>query len=425
MNNNLSPYDYGMILTFLVGYLFIAIDYILKINKATVALLMAVITWSIAFLSEGVASPEMHEFLFHHIGITSQVIFFLLAALTIVEIINSHEGFKVVTQKIKTQNPKTLLWVISFIAFFLSAIIDNLTTTIVMVTILQKIIPARNQRLLFGGAVVIAANAGGAWTPIGDVTTTMLWIGEQLTTLNIVKSLFFPSLLCMLASTFVISRQPIEVKVQPAEKEAIPPFSKKVFYLGLSLLLFVPIFKTLTGLPPFMGMFLGLSILWFVTDLMLKDKEHDDPQRVTGVLTRIDHASTLFFLGILLTVDALDAVGLLKKFALFLDHTIPSPEWIAITLGFASAIVDNVPLVAASMGMYPLSVYPTDAPFWQLLAYCAGTGGSMLIIGSAAGVAYMGMENVTFTWYLKKISLAALIGYIIGLIVFVGQKLYI
>lgn len=422
MTYTLSFYDYGMILTFAIGYLAIAIDYILKINKATVALLMAVICWSLAFLSQDVASSEMHGFLFHHIGNTSQVIFFLMAALTIVEIISSHDGFKVVTNRIETTDTKKLLWIIAFISFFLSGIIDNLTTTIVMVTILQKIIPNRDSRLLFGGAVVIAANAGGAWTPIGDVTTTMLWIGQQLTSLNILKTLFLPSLFCMLAANWVIGRNLKGSQISPIEKESISASSKGVFALGLGLLMFVPVFKMLTGLPPFMGMFLGLSILWFVTDLMLKDKDHEDPMRVTGVLSRIDHSSTLFFLGILLTVDALDASGLLRKFAVSLDQIIPSPEWVAVILGFASAVVDNVPLVAAAMGMYPLEVFPTDSTFWELLAFCAGTGGSMLIIGSAAGVAFMGIERANFTWYFKNIGLAALIGYVLGLLIFVVQK---
>lgn len=406
-----------MILVFVTGYLMITLEHIIHINKATTALIMAVLAWVLQFGSHAYSKQENTHFLSEHLGNVSQVIFFLIGALAIVELIDVNGGFKVISDRIHIESKKKMFWVTGFITFFLSSILDNLTTTIVMVSFLQKIIEEREDRWIFGGGVVIAANAGGAWTPIGDVTTTMLWIGNQITSLSIMKELFIPSMICFLVSYFILSFALKEEKiVEPklVENEKEQPFGTLIFILGIAGLIFVPIFKTVTGLPPFMGILFSLGVLWLITDILHRKYPERMHLRVPHVLTQIDLSSVLFFLGILLCINALESAGLLRGLANFLDRTIANSSLIAILIGLASAIVDNVPLVAATMGMYSLEQYPTDSFFWSLIAYCAGTGGSILIFGSAAGVVYMSLEKVDFMWYLKRISLAALVGYFAG-----------
>lgn len=407
----------SLILVFLAGYIFITLEHFTKINKSTVALIMAAVLWLILY--EGGGSPlDITHALKDHAGEISQIVFFLLGALAIVETINVHQGFNIISNAIEVTSKRKLLWVSGFIAFFLSAVLDNLTTTIVMVSLLAKLIEKGEDRLIIGGGIVIAANAGGAWTPIGDVTTTMLWIGGQISTLTIMRDLFLPSIGCMLVSLyalqFSLNKMPLKPK-HAFHKNAIEPDGTLVFYLGVGTLISVPLLKILTGLPPFMGMLFGLGIMWLITDLLHAQKEERGHLRVPSVLTKIDFAGVLFFLGILLAVEALDTAGLLKQLAVFLDQMIGQPDMIAVFIGIASAVVDNVPLVAATMSMYNLSQFPVDHSFWQLVAFCAGTGGSILIIGSAAGVVFMGLEKVDFLWYVRRISLAALLGYFAGI----------
>ena len=408
-----------IIIAFILGYAFIVIENKIKINKAATALFTGVLCWTIYILFSNSSEPIVDQ-LVEHIGSISQIIFFLIGAMTLVELIDSHDGFEVITNKITTKNKRKLLWIISFITFFLSAVLDNLTTAIVMVTLIRKLLHDKNDRMLFVGMIVIAANSGGAWSPIGDVTTTMLWIGGQISTLNIIIKLFLPSLVSMIVPLILISlmiKGQFEGKKNADYKKVsiIPKFEKNiVFFLGISALIFVPVFKTITNLPPFMGILIGLSILWIVTELLHKKKEYENKITVSKALRRIDIPSILFFLGILVAVAALDSTGLLKSLATTMSASIGDLKVISISLGVLSAIIDNVPLVAATMGMYNLQTFPTDHYFWEFIAYCAGTGGSLLIIGSAAGVAAMGIEKIDFFWYFKKISLFALIGYLAG-----------
>lgn len=417
----LDLYSYLMILAFIVGYFFITIEHYTGINKATIALLMAVVTWTIQFIDPYWTGEYNQTFLGHHLANISQVVFFLLSALTIVEIISMHKGFNVIANFIQFKSKRKLLWVVGFITFFLSAILDNLTTTIVMISLLRKLIDDVDERLFMGGAVVIAANAGGAWTPIGDVTTTMLWIGGQLSTLNVIKVLFLPSFVCLLTALAIFS---IFVKGNFKKKEVhfsqdeIEPMGRFIFYFGIACLVFVPVFKIITGLPPFMGMLFGLSAMWLVTDILHRKYDDRHHLRVPYVLGKIDLSGTLFFLGILLCIDALDTAKILEHLAVYLNDTIGNTTLIATAIGLASAVVDNVPLVAATMGMYDLAQYPMDHHLWELIAYAAGTGGSILLIGSAAGVAFMGMEKVNFIWYIKKITLPAMVSYFAGIIVY-------
>lgn len=415
--DSFNYYSIAMSIVFIIGYVFITIEHITHVNKTTVALLMAVICWIIQFSDPHWTGKENIGFLGEHLTNISQVVFFLIGALTVVEIINMHKGFNIISDCITVNSKRTLLWILGGLAFFLSAILDNLTTTIVVISLLKKLVDDRDDRLLIGGALVVAANAGGAWTPIGDVTTTMLWIGGQISTMEIMRSLIIPSILCMVAS-FCIFSYMIKGKFPPDNfhlQEHVEPLGKFIFFLGTGLLVFVPIFKMLTGLPPFMGILFALSILWLVTDIVHRKYPEREHLRVPYVLTKVDLSGTLFFLGILLCIDALDSAQILQQVAVWFDHHIAEPAWIAIIIGLASAIVDNVPLVAASMGMYSTKVFPPDSTFWKLIAYCAGTGGSILIIGSAAGVVFMGLEKVDFFWYLKKVSLAALVGYFAGI----------
>lgn len=415
-------------LIFIVGYAFIAFEHSIKINKSATALITGVLCWSVYILASTdkvFVSGELAT----HFGNLCGILFFLLGAMTIVELIDAHDGFEMLTSRIIQKDKRKLLWIIGFITFFLSAILDNLTTTIVIVSLLRKLIRNAEDRMYFTGVVIIAANAGGAWTPIGDVTTTMLWMGEQITTLNIMMKLIVPSLICLVLPLAFVSFK-ISGKVEASVTKEVrhhglsQGHKSLIFFLGIGALVFVPVFKTLTNLPPYMGMLFGLSILWIVTEL-IHGKE-DTPEKtslsVSQALRRIDTPSILFFLGILISIAALESTGILPALADWMTVTIKNLNIIAISIGLLSAIIDNVPLVAAAQGMYSLTTFPTDHFFWEFLAFAAGTGGSVLIIGSAAGVAAMGMEKINFFWYLRKISLPALIGYLGGCFAYMLQN---
>jgi Na+/H+ antiporter NhaD/arsenite permease-like protein len=343
--------------------------------------------------------------------------------MTIVEVVDAHNGFAVITQRIRTTQLSSLMWLVGFVTFFLSAVLDNLTTTIVMISLMRKLLAKHEDRLFFAGIIVIAANSGGAWSPIGDVTTTMLWIGGQITTLAIMTSVFIPAVLSMVVplavTAYLLRGKPVE-SPQLSEGDRGPQTTEfernLMFFLGIGILIAVPVFKTVTHLPPFMGILFGLGILWLVGDLVHRHKEDEEKQHLTLVhaLGRIDMASIVFFIGILLAVATLEHTHILTALAQWLEQTVGRQDVIVLIIGIASAIVDNVPLVAASMGMYSLAQYPTDSFLWEFLAYCAGTGGSILIIGSAAGVAAMGLEKIHFFWYVQRISWLALIGYFAG-----------
>lgn len=423
-----------VILIFIAGYCAIAFEHPLKINKAASAMLTGVLCWSIYALlthdNQGVA-----EHLAGYLGEVAGILFFLMGAMTIVELIDAHDGFQIIVQRIRTAEKRKLVWLISFITFFLSSVLDNLTTTIVMVSLLRRLIPEKKERWLLAGLVVIAANAGGAWSPIGDVTTTMLWIGGQITTTNIILQTFIPSMVCLLLPTFLISLQmkgkimhmnPAEKKLNMGSNGTNSRERNIVFWLGISSLLFVPVFKTVTNLPPYMGILFGLGLLWVITEMIHsgKDEAEKGLLSVNHALRKIDTPSVLFFLGILLSIAALQATGILNSLAAWLSAAVGNINLVVIFIGFLSAVVDNVPLVAAAQGMYSLDQYPVDHYFWEFLAYCAGTGGSMLIIGSAAGVAAMGLEKIEFFWYLKRISLLALLGYLAGAAVFILQHMF-
>lgn len=405
-----------ILITFFLGYLAIIFEYNIKVNKTASGLLMAVLTWSFLFLAQGEHREESH-YLGEKVNETSQIIFFLLGAMTLVELIDSHKGFKVVTDLIQTGSKKKMLWIIGLAAFFLSPILDNLTTTIVMISLLRKLVPDRKERVFLSSVVVIAANAGGAWSPIGDVTTTMLWIEGNITTLGVVRELLLPSLVSLFIALFLVGfrlRGRYPQLVERAHQEPVEPGARLVFFCGIGGLIFVPVFKTLTGLPPFMGILIALGVLWLITDILHAHEEGRRHLRVPHVLTKIDTSGVLFFLGILLCIGALEAVGMLSQLALWLDHYVGSLSVIATAIGILSAVIDNVPLVAATMGMYSVQTYPVDSFFWMMIAFCAGTGGSILIIGSAAGVALMGLEKVDFLWYLRHIAWVALFSYLGG-----------
>jgi len=407
-----------IVLVFAIGYIAIILEYYIKVNKTAVALLIAVLCWTIYLICSVAPVESDIKQLGHHVSNVSQIIFFLMGAMTLVELVDSHRGFKIVTDQIRTTSKRKMLWIISLVAFFLSAVLDNLTTTILMVSLLRKLVPHKGDRLLLSCVVVIAANAGGAWTPIGDVTTTMLWINGQLSTFSVMKALFVPSIISLLIPLVFYSWR-AKGKYPPLPKEfrevQVEPGAKAVFALGVGGLIFVPIFKALTGLPPFMGVILALAVLWLVTDLMHSKYEEREHLRVPHILTRVDTSGVLFFLGILLCVNALETAGILNAVAIWLDQTVHNLPMIATLIGLFSAVIDNVPLVAATMGMYPLEQFPTDSSFWHMIAYAAGTGGSILIIGSSSGVALMGLEKVDFVSYLRKASLPALLGYLVGM----------
>ena len=404
---------------FVLGYLAIAFEFTIKVNKTAVALAIAVLGWLIFFLGHQKGLDESLRELLKDLSDISQIIFFLLGAMTIVELIDSHKGFTTITEFIRTRSKRHLLWIVAGVAFFLSAMLDNLTTTILMISILKKLIPLRKDRFLFGCIVVVAANAGGAWTPIGDVTTTMLWINGQISTLAVIKSVFVPSLMMLLVPLLYFSTQlkgqfegaNARIKVEKPE-----PGAHLIFGCGLSCLLLVPIFHWLTNLPPFMGMLMSLALLWFVTDVLHHKHESRQHLRVQHILTKIDVSSVLFFLGILLAIDALSAAGLLTQLANWLDIHVGNQTGIVTVIGILSALIDNVPLVAATMNMYDLAQFPMDSKLWLMIAYAAGTGGSILLIGSSAGVMFMGLEKVDFFSYLKKVSLPALAGYLLGML---------
>ena len=420
----------ALVIVFVLAYAAIALEHPIKINKSASALIGAGLLWTIYALGSGDAkavSAELGESLMG----TAQIVFFLIGAMAIVEVVDAHNGFQVITSRIRTSKLSNLMWLVGFVTFFLSAILDNLTTTIVMVSLMKKLLDKRDDRLFFAGIIIIAANAGGAWTPIGDVTTTMLWIGGQITTLAIMKGVFIASMANLLVPLAVIAwvlrGKPvvpparIEGKSEHAATSALE--RNTMFFMGLGTLVAVPVFKTLTGLPPFLGILLGLGLLWLVGDLLHRKKEDEDKQHLTltRALSRIDMSSVTFFIGILLAVATLEHTHILKSIAGWLDQTVGRQDVIVILIGLVSAVVDNVPLVAASMGMYSLTQYPPDSFLWEFMAYCAGTGGSILIIGSAAGVAAMGIEKIDFLWYMKKISLYALLGYFAGAILYIVQ----
>ncbi len=417
-----------LILIFVLGYAAIAFEHPLKINKTAPALLIGAIMWAIWALVDHHHVKHISDELNVELSSIAQILFFLLGAMTIVELIDAHQGFKIITNRIKTTNARKLLWIVSIITFFLSAVLDNLTTSIVMVSLLRKLVHDKEQRLFFCGMVVIAANAGGAWSPIGDVTTTMLWIGGQISSANIIKTLFLPSLVCMIVPLVVVGFYlKGDVKrdtydYDKAEKEEKIKGSKRMLILGIGALLFVPVFKTVTHLPPYLGMLFGLSILWIVSEMIHIDKDEEEKKQYSAIhaLSRIDVSSVLFFLGILLAIASLQGTGVLGELAAWMDSTIGNKDMIAISIGLLSAVVDNVPIVAATMKMYPVADFPIDSKIWEFIAYAAGTGGSCLIIGSAAGVAVMGMEKIDFIWYLKKIAWLALIGYIAGCLVYMA-----
>ncbi len=418
-----------LICVFVIGYLLITMEHTIHINKAATALITAVICWTILVMNPAVKETTLNA-LGHHLTSIAEIVFFLLGAMTIVELIDAHDGFQNITEKIKTTNKTKLIWTIALVTFFLSAVLDNLTSTIVMISIINKLVKDKLVKWQLLGLVIIASNAGGAWSPIGDVTTTMLWIGHQVTPLNIVKETFLASLTCMVVPTLIISyriKGNIELHENISTNQnalANPNDRNVVFFIGILCLLFVPVFKTITHLPPYMGMLLSLGVMWVLTELMHSKKELDEKGTlsVNHALRKIDTPSILFFFGILMSIAALEQVGLLEQSALWLDQTFGDIKVIAVVIGLLSSILDNVPLVAALQSMYGLDVYPTDHYFWELLAYTAGTGGSVLIIGSAAGVAVMGIEKIDFFWYLKNISWIAFIGFITGAIVFILEN---
>ena len=417
-----------IILVFILGYIAIALEHSIKINKSASAIIMAVLCWTIIMVND--ANPNhIIEKLSHHLSGISEIVFFLLGAMTIVELIDAHDGFHSITEIIKTTNKTKLIWIIAFTTFFLSAVLDNLTSTIVMLSILNKLIQDKKTRWMLLGLVIISSNAGGAWSPIGDVTTTMLWIGGQISPLNIVHQTFLASLISMalpaLIMTYLIKGN---IELKPAIENNLN-FNSNTFernfilIAGLGGLLFVPIFKSITNLPPYMGMLLSLGIIWMITEILHKRKNSDEKGvlSVSHALRKIDTPSILFFFGILMSIEALETIGVLPQMAKILTTAFGDINMVAICIGLLSSVFDNVPLVAALQNMYSLEVFPKDHYFWELLCFTAGTGGSCLIIGSAAGVAVMGIEKIDFFWYLKKISWIALIGYFAGVIIFLLQ----
>jgi len=417
----------AIILTFILGYIAITLEHTIKINKAASALFTGVLCWTIYILGQPDKALVSHQ-LMEQLGEISGILFFLLGAMTIVELIDAHDGFEVITDRIKTKNTVKLLWIIAIITFFLSSLLDNLTTTIVIVSMLRKIIADREKRLMFAGITIIAANAGGAWSPLGDVTTTMLWIGGQITALNIIMQLFIPSIFCLIVPLLLVSPKMKGTfespKVVENKTSTSTIFERNfVFVLGVSILIFVPVFKTITHLPPFMAILFGLSIMWIITEMIHSGKDTEDKGMLTVVyaLRKIDTPSILFFLGILVSISALQATGQLNLLAEWLTTTIANDTIIIMAIGLLSAVLDNVPLVAAVQGMYSLEQYPPDHFFWEFIAYATGTGGSALVIGSAAGVAAMGLEKIEFFWYLKKITWLALIGYFAGAMIYILQ----
>lgn len=453
--------ELAILTVFILGYIAIAFEHNIRIDKAATALLTGVLCWAILVVGvgaipehllseyqalltmEGVSEMGLSEFfdhrLLHHLEDIAGILLFLMGAMTIVEIVDAHEGFRIITDRIQSTSKVRLLWTVSILTFFLSAALDNLTTAIVMVSLTRKLIADQKTRWFFGGLIIIAANAGGAWSPIGDVTTTMLWIGKQITSASIMKEIFLASLMNLLVPLIVLSfvlKGKVERPVSSSDDGTAVSGRERftAFALGVGGLLFVPVFKGVTHLPPFMGIMFSLGVVWFATELMHGQKSVEQKSRLSALhaLRKIDMASVLFFLGILLAVAALQEVGHLKTMAVLLRDQLGNIYAINIAIGLLSAVIDNVPLVAASMNMYDITAVATgdlwqdaflqDGSFWHFLAYCAGTGGSILIIGSAAGVAVMGLEKISFTWYLRHVSLWALLGYVAGALVFIAEK---
>ncbi len=401
---------------FILGYIFITLEHVIKIDKASTALVTGVICWAI--IAMGMNMPDMKKVLLEHVGHISEILFFLLGAMTIVELVDVHQGFKIITDRINTTNRVKLLWILSIVAFFFSAVLDNLTAAIVMGALLSKIIKEKNDLWFFGGMIIIAANAGGAWSPIGDVTTIMLWIAGKVTALNIISSTIIPSIVCMVVPLLYVSIRLkghvllTDINVDAEENITTSKERNFVFLLGVLGLLFVPIFKIVTDLPPYMGMLFSLGVIWIVTEILHRNKNYEKRKALTviGAVKKIDILTIFFFLGILLAVHGLETIGTLSNVAVYLQETFNGDIFIInIIIGIFSAIVDNVPLVAGAIKMYPNEL--VDSSFWEFLAYCAGTGGSVLIIGSAAGVAIMGILKIDFFWYLRRITLLALLGY--------------
>jgi Na+/H+ antiporter NhaD/arsenite permease-like protein len=416
-----------VIALFALGYLAIVFEHSLTLNKSATALLTGVLCWTAYALGSDVhaVTEQLHA----QVAELSGILFFLLGAMTIVELIDAHDGFLLITSRITTRSRRKLLTITALLAFFLSAVLDNLTTSILMMSLIRKLVRDETDRMCFGGIVIIAANSGGAWSPIGDVTTTMLWVGGQITSTQIVRQLIIPSLVSVIIPVVWMAfsmkgtvTRPLATPDADRPPATTPRDRRIVLVTGMTALLFVPVFKSITHLPPFMGVLFGLGVLWVVTEVLHKAKPdaHRGPLTVAGALQRIDSASILFFLGILLAISALQNLGVLRGLAELMDRWIGNVDAITISVGLSSAVIDNVPLVGAAQGMYPLSTFPTDHHFWIFLAYCAGTGGSILIIGSAAGVAVMGIQQISFGWYLRTFSLPALLGYLIGALSYLG-----
>jgi Na+/H+ antiporter NhaD/arsenite permease-like protein len=437
----------SVVLCFFIGYIIIVLEQPLKLDKSVPALLMGALTWALISVGNLEVLGVNHQVtpledgLLHIMGKTAEILFFLLGAMTIVELVDLHKGFSPITSLVKTKDKKSLLWITSLIAFFLSAVLDNLTTTIVMVSILRKLVPKREERLFYVSLIIIAANAGGAWSPIGDVTTTMLWIGKKVSSVGLMQNLFLPSIISLVLPVFIASLLPIfkgKIENLTGQDNTLDTSkllsSKTMLIAGLAGLIFVPIFKSVTHLPPYMGIMISLGIVWLISEYIHPEEEFNQENRhlysVHKALSRIEISSIIFFLGILLAVGALESVvvqsstgekvGFLMSLANKLQELIPNQNMVIIFIGILSAIIDNVPLVAATMGMYPMDKFPLDSNLWHFIAYSAGTGGSMLVIGSAAGVAAMGMEKIDFIWYFKNISWLAFIGFIAGCLTFIA-----
>ena len=449
----MSTLSIAIILAFVIGYLFIAIESVTKINKAAIALLMFVVCWTIFMIDPASLVPALasidhsqmanavSKIIEEHLGETGTTLFFLMGAMTIVELVDQNGGFNFVKDTLKTKSKRSLLWRIAIMTFILSAILDNLTTSIVMIMILRKLVKERKDRVIYASLVIIAANSGGAFSPIGDVTTIMLWNKGVITAAGVITEVLIPSIVSMVIPAYVLSLSlkgelvvPEAKKAANAEEDYLTASQRKlIFFLGVGGLIFVPIFKTITHLPPFVGILLVLGILWTVTESMYRHLEHDDSdgmqKRVSRMLTRIDMSTILFFLGILMAVGALQTIGALAQLGEGLNVWFDGNHYLVTgIIGVLSSIVDNVPLVAGCMGMYPVQAVgdmAVDGIFWQLLAYCAGVGGSMLIIGSAAGVVVMGLEKITFGWYMKHISWVAFIGYIAGIVSYWALRTFV
>ena len=404
---------------FIIGYAFITLEHIVSVDKASTALVTGVICW--ALIALGMNIPDFKYQLHEHVGHISEILFFLLGAMTIVELVDNHKGFKIITDRIITTNRVKLLWILSIVAFFFSAVLDNLTAAIVMGALLSKIMKEKNDLWFFGGMIIIAANAGGAWSPIGDVTTIMLWIKGKVSAINIIQSTILPSVICMLIPLLYVSlklKGNVSTNNNSTQSDDDVTSSSErnfIFLIGVLGLLFVPVFKLITDLPPYMGMLLSLGVIWIITEILHRKKSSDKRKQLTvvGAVKKIDILTIFFFLGILLSVHGLQTIGTLDNVANYLRSTFNGDIFIInFIIGLLSAIVDNVPLVAGAIEMYPKEIM--DSSFWEFLAYCAGTGGSVLIIGSAAGVAIMGILKIDFFWYLRRITFLAFIGYVSG-----------